>query len=166
VFMQAAHAEPFVTSGTESHRLCLSPASTLVTDSPANSSDPRAVRFPWFPRVLRVETGMQPKPIADVTRIARRASDGSAAQTLPRAGLAARGVIYILIGWVAVLAALGRSSREADQQSALQLLARKPYGLVSLWLLGIGFAAYVLWRLSERPGGGHGHTPSRWPARR
>jgi Domain of Unknown Function (DUF1206) len=31
----------------------------------------------------------------------------------------------------------------------LQLLASKPYGLVSLWLLGIGFAAYALWRLSE-----------------
>jgi hypothetical protein len=40
-------------------------------------------------------------------------------------------------------------SREADQQGALQLLAGKPYGLVSLWLLGIGFAAYALWRLSE-----------------
>jgi len=31
----------------------------------------------------------------------------------------------------------------------LQLLASKPYGLVSLWLLAIGFAAYALWRLSE-----------------
>jgi len=29
------------------------------------------------------------------------------------------------------------------------MLAGKPYGLVSLWLLAIGFAAYALWRLSE-----------------
>ena len=68
---------------------------------------------------------------------------------LARAGLAARGIIYILIGWVAVLVALGHGSHEADQQGALQLLAGKPYGSVSLWLLGIGFAAYALWRLSE-----------------
>ncbi len=68
---------------------------------------------------------------------------------LARAGLTARGVIYILIGWVALLVALGHSSRQADQQGALQLLAGKPYGLVSLWLLAIGFAAYALWRLSE-----------------
>jgi uncharacterized integral membrane protein len=61
----------------------------------------------------------------------------------------ARGIIYILIGWVAVLVALGHGSHEADQQGALQLLAGKPYGLVSLWVLGIGFAAYALWRLSE-----------------
>ena len=61
----------------------------------------------------------------------------------------ARGIIYILIGWVAVLVALGHRSHEADQQGALQLLAGKPYGAVSLWLLGIGIAAYALWRLSE-----------------
>jgi len=61
----------------------------------------------------------------------------------------ARGIIYILIGWVALLVALGHGSHEADQQGALRLLAGKPYGFVSLWLLGIGFAAYALWRLSE-----------------
>jgi hypothetical protein len=68
---------------------------------------------------------------------------------LARAGLVARGIIYILIGWIAVLVALGHGSHEADQQGALQYLAGKPYGLVSLWLLGVGFAAYALWRLSE-----------------
>ena len=88
-------------------------------------------------------------PRTNVTASARRASDSPAARALARAGLTARGVIYILIGWVAILVALGQSSRQADQQGALQLLARQPYGLVSLWLLGIGFAAYALWRLSE-----------------
>jgi Domain of Unknown Function (DUF1206) len=82
-------------------------------------------------------------------RSASRTAGSPAAHLLARAGLTARGVIYLLVGWVAVLVALGRSSREADQQGALQLLAGKPYGLVSLWLLGIGFAAYALWRLSE-----------------
>jgi hypothetical protein len=84
-----------------------------------------------------------------VMRSGRRASRSQAARLLARAGLTARGVIYILVGWVAVLVALGDSSREADQSGALQMLAGKPYGLVSLWLLGIGFAAYALWRLSE-----------------
>jgi hypothetical protein len=83
------------------------------------------------------------------THRARRASRSPAAHILARAGLTARGVIYLLIGWVAMLVALGHSSQEADQQGALQLLAGKPYGLISLWLLGIGFAAYALWRLSE-----------------
>jgi hypothetical protein len=82
-------------------------------------------------------------------RSARRASGSPAAHFLARAGLTARGVIYILVGWVAVLVALGHSSHEADQQGALQLLAGKSYGLVSLWLLAVGFAAYALWRLSQ-----------------
>ncbi|HEY2578364.1 MAG TPA: DUF1206 domain-containing protein [Streptosporangiaceae bacterium] len=80
---------------------------------------------------------------------ARRASGSAAARVLARAGLTARGIIYILVGWVAILVALGQSSQQADQEGALQLLAGKPYGLVSLWLLGTGFAAYALWRLSE-----------------
>jgi Domain of Unknown Function (DUF1206) len=80
---------------------------------------------------------------------ARRASDSPAARALARMGLTARGVLYILIGWIAILVALGQSSHEADQQGALQLLAGQSYGLVSLWLLGIGFAGYALWRLSE-----------------
>jgi Domain of Unknown Function (DUF1206) len=92
---------------------------------------------------------MQSVRATRVTRKARQASDSPAAHILARAGLTARGVIYLLIGWVAVLVALGHSSREADQQGALQLLAGKPYGLVSLLLLAIGFAAYALWRLSE-----------------
>ena len=79
----------------------------------------------------------------------RRASDSPAARALARAGLTARGVLYVLIGGVAILIALGQTSHEADQQGALQLLAGQPYGLVSLWLLGIGFAGYALWRLSE-----------------
>ena len=45
----------------------------------------------------------------------------------------------------------------------MELLARQPYGLASLWLLGIGFAGYALWRLSEAafgvPGEGNGAGP-------
>ena len=92
---------------------------------------------------------MRSTATARATGTARRASDSPAARALARAGLTARGVLYILIGLVAFLVALGQTSQEADQQGALQLLAGQPYGLVSLWLLGIGFAGYALWRLSE-----------------
>jgi len=84
-------------------------------------------------------------------------------QWLARAGLTARGVIYILIGWVAILVALGSKGHQADQQGALQLLAGTPLGLVSLWLLFIGFVGYALWRFSQVlsgvPGEGSGAGP-------
>jgi Domain of Unknown Function (DUF1206) len=82
------------------------------------------------------------------TRV-ERAATGSAAASIARAGLVARGVIYLLIGWVALMLALGRSNAEADQRGALKTLAGKPYGSVALWLLVVGFAAYALWRISE-----------------
>lgn len=82
-------------------------------------------------------------------RNARQAADSPVAHALARAGLVSRGAIYILMGWVAILVAVGHSSREADQTGALQLLASKSYGAVSLWLIGIGFVGYALWRLSE-----------------
>jgi hypothetical protein len=108
-------------------------------------------------------TGMHSASAPAITRTARRASNSPVAHFLARAGLTARGIIYILVGWVAVLVALGHSSREADQTGALQLLAGKSYGLVSLWLLGIGFAAYALWRLSEAAFGVTGERPGAGP---
>jgi len=45
----------------------------------------------------------------------------------------------------------------------LHLLAGKPYGLFSLWLLGIGFASYALWRLSEAAFGVTGDRPGAGP---
>ena len=98
-----------------------------------------------------------------VKRTARQASRSPAAHFLARVGLTARGVIYILVGAVAVLVALGRSSREADQQGALHLLAGKSYGMVALWLLAIGFAGYALWRLSEAAFGVTGDRPGAGP---
>jgi hypothetical protein len=99
----------------------------------------------------------------DAIRTARQASDSRVVHFLARTGLTARGVIYVLVGWVTALVALGHSSREADQQGALHLLAGKSYGLVSLWLLGIGFAGYALWRLSEAAFGVAGAPPGAGP---
>jgi fumarate reductase subunit D len=99
--------------------------------------------------VMKVGNSMQSTSAAHVRNKARRASDSPVAHGLARAGLTARGIIYILIGLIAILVAFGHSAQEADQQGAIQLLAGKPYGLVALWLLAIGFVAYALWRLSE-----------------
>ena len=107
--------------------------------------------------------GMHSVSAPNVKRTARQASRSPAALFLARVGLTARGVIYILVGAVAVLVALGRSSREADQQGALHLLAGQSYGMVALWLLAIGFAGYALWRLSEAAFGVTGDRPGAGP---
>jgi hypothetical protein len=80
---------------------------------------------------------------------ARRAANGSAAEGAARAGFTARGVIYLLVGILALQIAFGTGKREADRGGALEELADKPFGAVMLWTLGIGLAGMALWRLSE-----------------
>jgi hypothetical protein len=79
----------------------------------------------------------------------RRVSSSTAFRTLARAGLAARGVIYILVGILAAQIAFGDGGKKADRQGALQTVAKSPGGTVLLWLLAIGLAGMTLWRLSE-----------------
>ena len=71
---------------------------------------------------------MRSAAVAHVRTKAGQASDSRAARLLARAGLTARGIIYILIGWFAILVAIGHRSHEADQEGALQLLAGRGGG--------------------------------------
>lgn len=79
----------------------------------------------------------------------RRASTGRGMAALARFGLAVRGFVYVVIGWLAVQIALGHRGQEANQRGALAAVAKHPGGKGLLWILGFGFAAYALWRLSE-----------------
>ena len=87
--------------------------------------------------------------MAEVASSARRASNSRAMAGLARFGLAARAFVYVVIGWLAVQIARGHGSHEANQRGALADIAQHSYGVLLLWILGIGFAAYAIWRLSE-----------------
>jgi hypothetical protein len=75
---------------------------------------------------------------------------------LARAGLAARGVLYVIIGLIAIQVVLSHSHKQADRSGALHAIAKTPFGSVALWLLVVGFAGMALWRLSEALYGGPG----------
>ncbi|MBV9205193.1 MAG: DUF1206 domain-containing protein [Actinobacteria bacterium] len=98
----------------------------------------------------------------------RRAANSPAMRWLARAGLAARGIMYIIIGWIAVQVAFHRSGQQADRTGALHAVSATPAGGVLLWLLVIGFAGMALWRLSEAiyrsPGSSGRKTSTRWAA--
>lgn len=66
-----------------------------------------------------------------------------------RAGFAARGVIYALIGVLSLRIAFSGGGEQADRGGAIAEIAQKPFGTVLLWLLGIALAGMALWRLSE-----------------
>lgn len=68
---------------------------------------------------------------------------------LARAGLAARGVNYLLVGALAVEVALGSRGTQADTTGALRTVAAHPGGTIVLWALVAGFAGLAVWRLAE-----------------
>jgi uncharacterized protein DUF1206 len=74
---------------------------------------------------------------------------------LARAGLLARGVVYGVIGILAVKLALGDGGKATNQQGALRTIAQQPFGKVLLVLVAVGLAGYALWRL-VRAAIGHG----------
>ncbi len=74
-------------------------------------------------------------------------SDGF--EWLARAGFVARGLIYGIIGVLAVKLALGHGGKTTNQQGALRTIAEQPFGKVLLILVAIGLAGYALWRLTH-----------------
>ncbi|HET7454256.1 MAG TPA: DUF1206 domain-containing protein [Solirubrobacterales bacterium] len=74
---------------------------------------------------------------------------------LARAGLVARGVVYAIIGVLALKLALGDGGKATDQQGALQTIAHQSFGELLLILVAVGLGGYALWRLI-RAAVGHG----------
>ena len=77
--------------------------------------------------------------MARIASSARRASQSEAMTVLARFGLAARAFVYLVIGWLAVQIARGHGSHQANQRGALSDIAQHSYGIVLLWILGVGF---------------------------
>jgi Domain of Unknown Function (DUF1206) len=66
---------------------------------------------------------------------------------LARSGFVARGLVYGIIGILAIELALGVGGTTTNQQGALKTIAQQPFGKVLLILAAIGLAGYALWRL-------------------
>jgi hypothetical protein len=74
---------------------------------------------------------------------------------LARAGLVARGAVYLVIGVLALKLALGDGGKATNQQGALQTISHQSFGEALLVLVAIGLGGYSLWRLL-RAAVGHG----------
>ncbi|SDK83137.1 DUF1206 domain-containing protein [Nonomuraea jiangxiensis] len=87
--------------------------------------------------------------MSEVEVAARRAAKSPAMDRLARVGLVCRGVLYGLIGVLAVQIAFGTNEHEADKSGAIGTVSALPFGSVLLWVMTVGFAALILWQASE-----------------
>ena len=86
--------------------------------------------------------------VSDVASSAQSVADSRPMGWLARIGLTARGCVYLLIGWLAILVGLGGRAH-VDQRGALTEVIAQPFGSLLVVALAFGFAAYALWRMSE-----------------
>ncbi|WP_346797129.1 DUF1206 domain-containing protein [Halomonas sp. Bachu 37] len=63
-----------------------------------------------------------------------------------RLGYAARGIVYLLVGGLAALAALDQGGQTEGSRGALERLLAAPFGQVILGAIALGLVGYALWR--------------------
>jgi len=88
----------------------------------------------------------------ETNQAAKRAANSDWADRLARLGFCARGLVYAIVGAIALQIALGTSggaAGEASKEGALREIAERPLGRPLLVVLAVGLAGYVLWRATE-----------------
>jgi len=68
---------------------------------------------------------------------------------LARFGYAAKGVVYIIIGGLAALAAFTGGGKTTDSRGAFEEILSQSYGKLLLGAVAIGMAAYAIWRIVQ-----------------
>lgn len=81
-----------------------------------------------------------------VEAVAREAHESTVVDRLARAGLVSRGVVYLVVGLLALSVVLGGDER-TDKAGALRAIADRPLGEPLLVVMVVGFLGYAAWRL-------------------
>jgi Domain of Unknown Function (DUF1206) len=97
----------------------------------------------------------RPGPVRSAQRGGEAVARRPEFEWLARAGLVARGVVYGIVGILALKLAVGSGGKATTQQGALQTIAHEPFGKALLIATAVGLAGYAMWRL-VRAGIGHG----------
>jgi nitrogen fixation-related uncharacterized protein len=87
--------------------------------------------------------------MTDSERTTDRAKRSKGLQVGARAGYIAYGIVYLLIGWLALRLAWGERKGSADATGALHTLANQPLGKVLLVVVAIGLLALAVWQAFE-----------------
>ncbi|GHO66084.1 hypothetical protein KSC_049760 [Ktedonobacter sp. SOSP1-52] len=66
-----------------------------------------------------------------------------------RIGYAVRGIVYVLIGLLAIELSVGHGGKTTDQTGALQTINQQPFGGFLLAVVAIGLFGYAIWSLFQ-----------------
>ncbi|MFZ1088021.1 MAG: DUF1206 domain-containing protein, partial [Xanthobacteraceae bacterium] len=81
-----------------------------------------------------------------------------------RIGYTARGCVFVIVGVLAGLAAIGNPSRLPDSKDALRTLLDQSFGEALLALVAAGLLCFAAWRVAQAvlDADHRGKTPTSW----
>jgi Domain of Unknown Function (DUF1206). len=80
-----------------------------------------------------------------VKRAGKKAAFSPVMEALTRVGYGVRGLIYIMMGILALSFTLGKGGAPVDPKGAIAAIGQSPVGMVLLWVVLIGLVSYALW---------------------
>jgi len=82
---------------------------------------------------------------ANVGGAAQKAGESPLMEVMTRLGFGVRGLIYIIVGLLAVQVALGKGGALASPQGAIAAIGKQQSGLILLWVVLVGIISYSIW---------------------
>jgi hypothetical protein len=92
----------------------------------------------YLSMAYRIPSGIKPKHLARGPLV-----------WMARIGYVARGIVFLLIGTFAILAAVGLGERPKGTRDALEFAFQRPLGGYFLWTLAAGLVCFAGWRLLQ-----------------
>jgi hypothetical protein len=80
-----------------------------------------------------------------VQKAAKKVEYSPLLEALTRFGYGVRGLIYIVMGLLAVQITLGKGGALASPQGAIAAIGKQPAGRILLWVVLVGLISYSLW---------------------
>jgi len=85
----------------------------------------------------------------DATMAASRHDVSGWLKFIPRLGYVAKGVVYITVGVLALLAAFGSGEQTSGSKGAIAELLDEPFGAWIVGAIAVGLFCFVLWRATQ-----------------
>lgn len=113
-----------------------------------------------------MSTSINALPRKLVKRV-QRTNAAKAIELASRLGYAARGLVYLGLGTVVLLAALDLTPRAKGAKALLRAWADWPLGWALIGAIGVGLAGFAAWRILQAvfDADRHGRSPKAWAVR-